>query len=259
MAGLPRSLHNADQYQSMPIKIMELIPTLINSSQCRSMPDQAALISINHRESMPLDLALRDIERNWSALIDIERNFGECRELNEDMLSSFGDICIKPGPASFQFYGSFLHFYVSFFSLHQHKTHLLLRYIFGQYWLVNVNTCLQIWDINPHTVVRKLHPNPVLRGLHGPRVLFQVKRHFTSWQRASLCLNIGCSSKKCDLVVLGLCEDYAKGLLSITFHSSKVTISVTPGSVRTPHNWMRVNILKNCTLFFQWHLVRFRQ
>ncbi len=24
----------------------------------------------------------------------------------------------------------------------------------------------------------------------------------------------------CDLVILGLCEDYAKGLLSITFHSS---------------------------------------
>ncbi len=83
--------------------------------------------------------------------------------------------------------------------------------------------------INPHTVVKKLHPNPVLRGPHGPRGLFKVKRHFTSWQRASLCLNIGCS------------EDYAKGLLSITFHSSKVTISVTVGSVRTPHNWMRVN------------------
>ena len=30
-----------------------------------------------------------------------------------------------------------------------------------------------------------------------------------------------------DLVVLGLCEEYAKGPLSITFHSSKVTISVT--------------------------------
>ncbi len=50
--------------------------------------------------------------------------------------------------------------------------------------------------INPHTVVKKLHPNPVLRGPHGPRGLFQVKRHFTSWQRASLRLNIGCSPKK---------------------------------------------------------------
>ncbi len=26
--------------------------------------------------------------------------------------------------------------------------------------------------INPHTVVKKLHPNPVLRGPHGPRQLF---------------------------------------------------------------------------------------
>ena len=25
--------------------------------------------------------------------------------------------------------------------------------------------------INPHTVVKKLHPNPVLRGPHGPEVL----------------------------------------------------------------------------------------
>ncbi len=48
--------------------------------------------------------------------------------------------------------------------------------------------------INPHTVVKKLHPNPVLRGPHGPRGLFQVKRHFTSWQKASLCLNISTRS-----------------------------------------------------------------
>ena len=27
--------------------------------------------------------------------------------------------------------------------------------------------------INPHTVVKKIHPNPVLRGPHGPRGLFQ--------------------------------------------------------------------------------------
>ena len=33
---------------------------------------------------------------------------------------------------------------------------------------------------------------------------------------------------------------YAKGLLTITFHSNKVTIFVTAGSARTPHNWMRV-------------------
>ena len=32
-----------------------------------------------------------------------------------------------------------------------------------------------------------------------------------------------------------------QGLLSITFHSSTVTISVIAGSARTPHNWMRVN------------------
>ncbi len=33
--------------------------------------------------------------------------------------------------------------------------------------------------INPHTVVKKLQPNPVLRGQHGPQGLFQVKRYFT--------------------------------------------------------------------------------
>ncbi len=49
--------------------------------------------------------------------------------------------------------------------------------------------------------------------------------------------------KDCDLVVLGLCGDYAKGFLSISFHSSKVTISVTAGSVQTPLNWMRVNAI----------------
>ena len=32
----------------------------------------------------------------------------------------------------------------------------------------------------------------------------------------------------------------SKGLLLITFHSSKAMISITAGSVRTPHNWMRV-------------------
>ncbi len=40
-----------------------------------------------------------------------------------------------------------------------------------------------------------------------------------------------------------LCEDYAKGLLSITFHLSKVAIFVTAGSMQTPHNWMRVKVV----------------
>ncbi len=73
------------------------------------------------------------------------------------------------------------------------------------------------------------------RGPHGPRqdfaVLAPVPQEYEGrWK-----------PKGCDFVVLGLCEDYAKGLLSITFHSSKVMISVTAGSVRTPHYWMRVN------------------
>ena len=46
--------------------------------------------------------------------------------------------------------------------------------------------------------------------------------------------------KDCDLVVLGIGEDYAKGLLSITFHSSRMTIYVSAGSAQTPQKWMRV-------------------
>ncbi len=49
--------------------------------------------------------------------------------------------------------------------------------------------------------------------------------------------------KDCDLVVhvLGIGEDYAKGVLKITLHSSRVAIYVSAGSGRTPQNWMRVN------------------
>ena len=43
------------------------------------------------------------------------------------------------------------------------------------------------------------------------------------------------------LVVLGPGEDYAEGLFPITFHSSRVTILVTAGSMGTQHNWIRVN------------------
>ncbi len=35
-----------------------------------------------------------------------------------------------------------------------------------------------LYKLNPLTVVKKLHPNPVLRGPHGPRGLFQVKCYF---------------------------------------------------------------------------------
>ncbi len=37
----------------------------------------------------------------------------------------------------------------------------------------------------------------------------------------------------CDLVVLTLCEDYAIGLLPITFHSNRVTISPVPLAVQS--------------------------
>ncbi len=36
-------------------------------------------------------------------------------------------------------------------------------------------TCPEYYTINPHTVVKKIHPNPVLRGPHGPWQLFWVK------------------------------------------------------------------------------------
>ncbi len=42
-AGLPRSMPNADQCRSMPIKIMALIR---NVSQCRSLPINSELIGI---------------------------------------------------------------------------------------------------------------------------------------------------------------------------------------------------------------------
>ena len=45
-----------------------------------------------------------------------------------------------------------------------------------------------------------------------------------------------------DLVVLGIGEDYAKGLLPITFHSNRVTIYVAAGPAQTPQNWMRVKL-----------------
>ena len=51
--------------------------------------------------------------------------------------------------------------------------------------------------------------------------------------------------KGCDLVVLGLCDKYAKGLLRITFHSSKVTIFVTAGSA-----WIRVKRVQKVLNFF---------
>ena len=57
----------------------------------------------------------------------------------------------------------------------------------------------------------------------------------------------------CELVVFGLCEDYAKGLSPIPFHSSRVTIFISAGSVRTQHNWMRVK-----DLFMRVHLKCFR-
>ena len=56
--------------------------------------------------------------------------------------------------------------------------------------------------------------------------------------------------KGCVLVVLGLCDEYAKGLLRITFNSSKVLIFVTAGSMRTPHNWMRVKWVQKVLNFF---------
>ncbi len=49
---------------------------------------------------------------------------------------------------------------------------------------------------------------------------------------------------KCLIVVLCIGEDYAKGLLRITFNSSTVTIYVSAGSTRTPQNLMRVNDLE---------------
>ena len=64
--------------------------------------------------------------------------------------------------------------------------------------------------INPHTVVKKLHPNPVLRVRTDPgdylelNVILPLPQEYKSrWK-----------PKGCDVIVLSLCEDYAKGLLS---------------------------------------------
>ena len=42
ISGLPRSMLNADQYQSIPIRIALLIPMAINKDQCRSMPSNSS-------------------------------------------------------------------------------------------------------------------------------------------------------------------------------------------------------------------------
>ncbi len=53
--GLPRSLPNSDQCQSIPINIQALIPMLINADQCQSSP-----LNVNHRHW----LTLRGIDRH---------------------------------------------------------------------------------------------------------------------------------------------------------------------------------------------------
>ncbi len=61
-AGLPRSMPNANQYQSMPIKILELIQ---NTSQYRSM-----VINANQIFSILLNKEVfRKFDQNWSSLI----------------------------------------------------------------------------------------------------------------------------------------------------------------------------------------------
>ncbi len=37
-----------------------------------------------------------------------------------------------------------------------------------------VSPLVQFCAVNPHTVVKKLHPNPVLRGPNGPQGLYRV-------------------------------------------------------------------------------------
>ncbi len=58
-SGLPRSMPNVDQCRSMPIKILALIPMLINSDQCRSMP-----INSSQCRSMPINARLIGIDRH---------------------------------------------------------------------------------------------------------------------------------------------------------------------------------------------------
>ena len=63
--GLPRSMPNADQCRSVPIKIMALIR---NVSQCQSLPiiaDQCRSIPLN---SSQFREELIGIDRNWSTL-----------------------------------------------------------------------------------------------------------------------------------------------------------------------------------------------
>ncbi len=80
--------------------------------------------------------------------------------------------------------------------------------------------------------MKKLPLNPVLRG---PRDCFD--------------LNVIVHSGKghhC-VVIASL-----KGLLPITFHSSRIMIYISAASVRTPQNWVRVNLLilqKSCDIF----------
>ncbi len=71
--GLPRSMPNADQCRSMPIKILALIPMSINSDQCRSMPINCELIGIDRHWSELIDIGINariliGIDRHWSAL-----------------------------------------------------------------------------------------------------------------------------------------------------------------------------------------------
>ncbi len=82
IAGLPRSMPNADQCWSMPIKILALIPMSINSDQCRSIPfnaDQCRSMQINARSSR-IDwqflLCFTDaLIRHWLALIGNDRHW----------------------------------------------------------------------------------------------------------------------------------------------------------------------------------------
>ncbi len=39
---------------------------------------------------------------------------------------------------------------------------------------MKIEICNFFTTINPHTVVKKLHPYPVLWGPHGPRGLFEL-------------------------------------------------------------------------------------
>ncbi len=91
---LPRSMPNADQYRSMPIKIVLLIPMPIKKDQWRSM-----LIKLSQYFSIK-------INRHWSPLIFIERYFGKIPQfwsvliggvLFTIMLSCFWPLSSWPG------------------------------------------------------------------------------------------------------------------------------------------------------------------